>query len=412
MARIKVFDTTTQSWVYADKSFGKDGESITITNIVESSEDKGNNVVTFSDGNVLNITNGSKGDKGDKPEKYVDYWTDADQEAMVQQVITALGTPVFGTVDLDKVINLNIDHLVDGTYTLGYENKDGKFVKIATITKEPEPTYTNLLPLAINSDGTPYNGDKGWKTGYRLNGSAVETAAEGIEVTGFIPAAMGDYIFLRNIDWPANGTNQTRYYISLYDSAFSKLDSKNMSNLDVTTAITRGCAAVDANNNVVMFKINNGLFTTINTWSKTAYVRISAQEITDDSVITVNENVTDIDNIIMLKWTDGLGIDADTGMVVNSTEAITDHVHLDGAESYSVYCSDSRYSGSKAYYYAEDGTYLGSQRLNEWIEGGGTQVHETHALEVPDGANTVRLEISYASGKAEESAARYSLVKE
>lgn len=26
MARIKVFDTTTQSWVYADKSFGKDGK--------------------------------------------------------------------------------------------------------------------------------------------------------------------------------------------------------------------------------------------------------------------------------------------------------------------------------------------------------------------------------------------------
>lgn len=138
MARIKVFDTTTQSWVYADKSFGKDGESITITNIVENSEDKGNNVVTFSDGNVLNITNGSKGDKGDKPEKYVDYWTDADQEDIVQQVITALGTPVFGRVEEGNKITISTEHLAGGTYYLGYNDKDGNWVEIGQISQQTE----------------------------------------------------------------------------------------------------------------------------------------------------------------------------------------------------------------------------------------------------------------------------------
>lgn len=65
MARIKVFDKTTQTWVYADKSFGKDGESVTITNITESSEDGGSNSIAFSDGKTINVKNGSKGDKGD-----------------------------------------------------------------------------------------------------------------------------------------------------------------------------------------------------------------------------------------------------------------------------------------------------------------------------------------------------------
>lgn len=47
MARIKVFDTTTQSWVYADKSFGKNGTT---------------------------------------PVKGVDYFTDADKEEFLNDI--------------------------------------------------------------------------------------------------------------------------------------------------------------------------------------------------------------------------------------------------------------------------------------------------------------------------------------
>lgn len=45
---------------------GDPGASVTISSIVESTEDGGNNVVTFSDGTVLNVKNGNKGNKGDK----------------------------------------------------------------------------------------------------------------------------------------------------------------------------------------------------------------------------------------------------------------------------------------------------------------------------------------------------------
>lgn len=43
---------------------GKDGESISITSIEQSTADGGTNTVTFSDGNQLKIQNGRRGDTG------------------------------------------------------------------------------------------------------------------------------------------------------------------------------------------------------------------------------------------------------------------------------------------------------------------------------------------------------------
>lgn len=72
------------------------------------------------------------GEDGYTPQKGVDYYTDADQEEIVQQVITALGTPVFGTVDDNNVITLS-GELADGTYTICYENADGSTNEIGQI---------------------------------------------------------------------------------------------------------------------------------------------------------------------------------------------------------------------------------------------------------------------------------------
>lgn len=45
---------------------GKDGTSVTVSSVTESTVDGGTNIVTFSDGNTLNVRNGSKGDAGKK----------------------------------------------------------------------------------------------------------------------------------------------------------------------------------------------------------------------------------------------------------------------------------------------------------------------------------------------------------
>ena len=75
---------------------GKDGTSVTVANVSTSSEDGGSNVVTFSDGKTLTVKNGSKGSKGDPgaagytPVKGTDYWTAADRQSMVNDVVAAL----------------------------------------------------------------------------------------------------------------------------------------------------------------------------------------------------------------------------------------------------------------------------------------------------------------------------------
>lgn len=44
---------------------GENGTGVTVTNVSESNDDGGSNVVTFSDGSQLTVKNGSKGEKGD-----------------------------------------------------------------------------------------------------------------------------------------------------------------------------------------------------------------------------------------------------------------------------------------------------------------------------------------------------------
>ena len=96
---------------YFDGTPGNDGTSVTIRSISESTSDGGTSVITFSDGSTLRVKNGSKGSQGDPgspgqdgergpagadgytPVKGVDYWTAADKQSMVNDVLAAL--PVY-----------------------------------------------------------------------------------------------------------------------------------------------------------------------------------------------------------------------------------------------------------------------------------------------------------------------------
>ena len=75
---------------------GVDGVSVVVTNVSESTDDGGSNIVTFSDGKTLTVKNGSKGstgEKGDTPIKGTDYWTEADQaevKTFIDQSVSGL----------------------------------------------------------------------------------------------------------------------------------------------------------------------------------------------------------------------------------------------------------------------------------------------------------------------------------
>lgn len=79
---------------------GKDGTSVTVTNVSQSTADGGSNVVTFSDGKSVTIKNGSKGSTGatgatgadgKTPVKGTDYFTAAEVAQIVADVVAQMG---------------------------------------------------------------------------------------------------------------------------------------------------------------------------------------------------------------------------------------------------------------------------------------------------------------------------------
>lgn len=134
---------------------------------------------------------GADGADGYTPVKGVDYWTDADQEAIVQAVIAALGTPVFGRVDADNNIILT-GALAEGKYVLKYEDADGNVMDVGEI--DLSSGYTNVIETVGFTDDT------------RLSTSTAGTTkgATGYVTTGLIDLSAYSYpvtIRTRGVDF-------------------------------------------------------------------------------------------------------------------------------------------------------------------------------------------------------------------
>lgn len=103
---------------------GKDGTSVTVSSVTESTVDGGTNIVTFSDGNTLNVRNGSKGDAGKK----------------------------------------------------GSDGKDGTSVSVQSVVESSEDGGANVVTFSDGNSVTVHNGSKG-STG--ATGAAGQPGAAG-----------------------------------------------------------------------------------------------------------------------------------------------------------------------------------------------------------------------------------------
>lgn len=254
---------------------GKDGESVTVSSVSESTASGGSNVVIFSDGKTLTVKNGKDGASGKDGENYV--LTDDDKTQIANIVATQLGgQPVYGIVGDDKTITLHGNVAFD-EYTFGYI-VNGEFVEIGKgeyVPDEPlEPEDNNLLHKAVNFDGTPFvgdNGEDGYKTGYRINSSDAEAKQDGCCYTGLMSVTENDTIYLEGVVLSDNGSyNRMSFY------------NANKELLYTCTFATSGF--------VWFSTTNNGYkFSPIAISSKTqgtAFFRLSTGSITDDSIIS------------------------------------------------------------------------------------------------------------------------------
>ena len=155
-----------------------------------------------------------------------------------------------------------------------------------TVIDPIAPSYTNLLPSATDTDGSIYNG-VGWKEGYRINGSGEPEEISGSYLTGFIPVKFGDVVHLKNVKWQygnATGLSSANQRVSFYDANKAQLAQATGTSLGGVLSGVK-----DDNNIWTQFTVKN--------WSgvdigSAAYFRLNCAEISGDSIITVNEEIT------------------------------------------------------------------------------------------------------------------------
>lgn len=257
MARIKIFDTNTQKWVYADRSFGK------------------------------------------IPVKGVDYYTEEDKDEFEDFIVDELakrGQLKPGFAESEKWLKKNGDtsklYVLPDGYIWAYSNEGG---------------YTNLVPTSTDADGSVFNG-----TGYQDNSylnypDSTIAAKSGFTVTGFIPFTWTDVLRMSGVTW----NNSAQSCIDFYDENKKPMGNYlgsgyvNSAKAEYTSE-GRSVICLNGKNNqsvtvedgVTTFNLTFYDHDVENTSGQLSaagyrvkYVRISAQGSGSDMVVTVNEEI-------------------------------------------------------------------------------------------------------------------------
>lgn len=145
--------------------------------------------------------------------------------------------------------------------------------------------YTNVLRKAVDSSGNPYNGGSGYKENYYLNGSMTEASSTNYDITGYIAINRGDIVRLKNVVLCMPGGASTKCQIHYYASDFSRIG--NTEYLKTPASLSSAWAVVTntAGDDIVQFTLPTALSASV------MYIRMTCKELTDKSIITINEEI-------------------------------------------------------------------------------------------------------------------------
>lgn len=169
-------------------------------------------------------------------------------------------------------------------------NANTGLVSIASVTGDvviaavAVVSRTDVLRQSVASDGTPYNGGIGYKSGYRLNSSGNESAASGVYCSGFIPITNAQTIEFEGISLPAvPGVANSNYTIHFYNSAFTRIAKSQYQAHNVFLTPSIGAGTTDDSGNYIKTFKPTGV-------SGLAYIRFSCGMIDDNSKVYVYDN--------------------------------------------------------------------------------------------------------------------------
>ena len=280
-------DPTVPAWAKADTKPSYTKSEVGLSNVDNIQQYSANNPPVVVQGSAPSDTNLLWIDPNENslayiPVKGIDYWTEADQEAIIQQVITTLGTPVFGRVDVNNNIILT-GNLADGAYTLKYEDADGNVTEIGTL--EQGASYINLAD--------PTSAD--WLTNKRLNSSGVVTDTTPSLTTNYIPVKMGDIVRIRYMNIYNQGSGTSNATTHFYDADKNRVASVTPATSDTTQYFVRDADGLGCTFN--MTKVSTLFNIVSGTTSDIRYARFSGKlydgYTKDDVIITVNQEITE-----------------------------------------------------------------------------------------------------------------------
>ena len=139
-------------------------------------------------------------------------------------------------------------------------------------------TYTNALKTAVDTDGSLYNGGKGYVEGYRLDAANNIVQYTGRDTTGYIAAKKGDVLRFRNITFKPD----SHIYCNRYTSTFAFHSNSGFTD---TSKLSAWSPVFDDDGNVIQITIASAISTSC------VYFRFTVQDINENSVITVNEEI-------------------------------------------------------------------------------------------------------------------------
>ncbi len=209
------------------------------------------------------------------------------------QSYTATLTPAGSTLQSVTVVMGGVD-ITATAYSHGQININAVTGDIVITAVGAAPAvYVNQIPVSIAADGSLYNG-KGWKDNTRLNSSGAEAAADGMGVTGFIPVKAGDIVYMKGVkvSLTATGGKNEFAYLALFDAPFTNKRSVKFnaigSDLSGHEYLYDSFTTDPATGYVTSFRIVDRYESM---GSNGGYIRISADGLNGDAIITVNQPI-------------------------------------------------------------------------------------------------------------------------
>ena len=207
---------------------------------------------------------------------------ETDRQSLVQDVLDSIivqypdSHVIHGDVDSQKNINI-YGELEDGTYTVMYENEDGSKVEIGSLVVGTVKAV-NEIPLSIDKNGNGFvgtTGTDGYQENYRLKSDGTIVAYTGVDCTGYIPCKKGDVFYFKDIVCSKDATKGSGAYnvMYIYDESFATIEWYR-----IVKGTSNALGTFDSNDNIASLTIPQDC----------AYMRIGADDITDNSFISKN----------------------------------------------------------------------------------------------------------------------------